>query len=73
MDFVLTALFIVIFTEQWLENKGRKASIIGLICSMPILIFKTNTFIILAMILIFAIITIIYNIEKYNKLREKNE
>ena len=67
LDFVLTALFIVIFTEQWLENKGRKASIIGLICSAPILIFKTNTFIILAMILIFAIITIIYNI------REKNE
>ena len=73
LDFVLTALFIVIFTEQWLENKGRKASIIGLICSAPILIFKTNTFIILAMILIFAIITIIYNIKKYNKLREKNE
>ena len=45
LDFVLTALFIVIFTEQWLENKGRKASIIGLICSAPILIFKTNTFI----------------------------
>ncbi|TXJ58379.1 branched-chain amino acid ABC transporter permease, partial [Brachyspira aalborgi] len=40
---------------------------------MPILIFKTNTFIILSMILVFAIITIIYNIEKYNKLREKNE
>ena len=73
LDFVLTALFIVIFTEQWLENKGRKASIIGLICSIPILIFKTNPFIILAMILIFAIITIIYNIEKYNKLRERNE
>ena len=73
LDFVLTALFIVIFTEQWLENKGRKASIIGLICSTPILIFKTNTFIILSMILIFAIITAIYNIEKYNKLRERNE
>ena len=73
LDFVLTALFVVIFVEQWLENKGRKASIIGLICSTPILIFKTNTFIILSMILIFAIITIIYNIKKYNKLREKNE
>lgn len=73
LDFVLTALFVVIFTEQWTKNKGRKASIIGLICSVPILIFKTNTFIILAMFLIFAVITIIYNIEKYNKSREKND
>lgn len=73
LDFVLTALFIVIFTEQWIENKGRKASIIGLICSIPILIFKTNTFIIFAMILIFAVITVIYNIERYNKSREKND
>ncbi len=51
----------------------------GLICSTPILIFKTNTFIILAMILIFAIITAIYNIEKYknkklnNNRRDKND
>lgn len=73
LDFVLTALFIVIFTEQWIENKGRKASIIGLICSLPILIFKTNTFIIFAMILIFAVITVIYNIESYDKSREKND
>ncbi len=67
LDFVLTALFVVIFTEQWTKNKGRKASIIGLICSIPILIFKTNAFIILAMILIFAVITVMYNMEKYYK------
>ena len=69
LDFVLTALFVVIFVEQWLENenKGRTAAIIGLICSIPIMIFKTNTFIIISMILIFAVITVIYNIEKYNK------
>ena len=80
LDFVLTALFVVIFVEQWLENKdkdknkGRMAAIIGLICSIPIMIFKTNTFIIISMILIFAVITAIYNMEKYNKnKREKND
>ena len=75
LDFVLTALFVVIFVEQWLENenKGRMAAIIGLICSIPIMIFKTNPFIILAMILIFAVITAIYNIEKYKNKRDKNE
>lgn len=65
LDFVLTALFVVIFTEQWLENKGRNASAIGLICSLPILIFKTNAFIILSMILILTVITLIYNLKKY--------
>ncbi|TKZ35587.1 AzlC family ABC transporter permease [Brachyspira catarrhinii] len=83
LDFVLTALFVVIFVEQWIENKdkdknkGRMAAIIGLICSVPIMIFKTNPFIILAMILIFAVITVIYNIEKHNKninnKRDKND
>ena len=62
LDFVLTALFVVIFVEQWIENenKGRTAAIIGLICSVPIMIFKTNTFIIISMILIFAVITAIW-------------
>ena len=85
LDFVLTALFVVIFVEQWIENKdkdknkGRMSTIIGLICSVPIIIFKTNPFIILAMILIFAVITAIYNIEKYknkklnNNRRDKND
>ena len=64
LDFVLTALFVVIFTEQWLDTKDHRAALIGLLCSIPILIFKTNIFIILAMILIFISISIVY---KYNE------
>ena len=63
LDFVLTALFVVIFTEQWLESKDHRGALIGLLCSIPILIFKTNIFIILAMVLIFISISIVY---KYN-------
>lgn len=60
LDFVLTALFVVIFIEQWLDSKDHRGALIGLACSMPILIFKTNIFIILAMVLIFISISIVY-------------
>ena len=70
LDFVLTALFVVIFTEQWLESKDHRGALIGLLCSIPILIFKTNIFIILAMILIFIAISIIYKYNEYGKIYE---
>ncbi|WP_295158938.1 AzlC family ABC transporter permease [uncultured Brachyspira sp.] len=60
LDFVLTALFAVIFIEQWLDSKDHRGALIGLACSIPILIFKTNIFIILAMVLIFISISIVY-------------
>lgn len=65
LDFVLTALFVVIFVEQWLDSdNNHKGAIIGLICSIPILIFKTNIFILFAMVLIFIVISISYKIDK---------
>ena len=70
LDFVLTALFVVIFTEQWLNSKDHRGAVIGLICSVPILIFKTNIFIILAMILIFISISILYKNDENGKLYE---
>ena len=71
LDFVLTALFVVIFTEQWLDSKDHKGALIGLACSVPILIFKTNIFIILAMILIFIAISIIYKYNENGKIHEQ--
>ena len=71
LDFVLTALFVVIFTEQWLDSKDHKGALIGLVCSVPILIFKTNIFIILAMILIFIAISIIYKYNENGKIHEQ--
>lgn len=70
LDFVLTALFVVIFIEQWLNSKDHRGAVIGLICSVPILIFKTNIFIILAMILIFISISILYKNDENGKLYE---
>ena len=70
LDFVLTALFVVIFTEQWLESKDHRGALIGLLCSIPILIFKTNIFIILAMVLIFISISIVYKYNENGKIYE---
>ena len=70
LDFVLTALFVVIFVEQWLESEDHRGALIGLLCSIPILIFKTNIFIILAMLLIFISITIVYKYNENGKIYE---
>ena len=73
LDFVLTALFVVIFVEQWLDSdNNHKGAIIGLVCSIPILIFKTNIFIIFSMVLIFIVISISYNLDKHKE-RKINE
>ena len=60
IEFVMTALFVVIFVEQWESAKTREPAIIGLLCSaVPLIIFKlfftelTSYFLIVAMILIF--------------------
>lgn len=59
IDFVLTALFVVIFTEQWKTQKGRKPAVIGVLCSVVCLvIFGQDKFIIPSMIAIMAILTI---------------
>lgn len=33
IDFAMTALFIVIFVEQWLEKKNRFPAIVGVVAS----------------------------------------
>lgn len=59
LDFVLTALFIVIFLEQWKAQKNHKPAIIGVVASvLCLLIFGQNNFIIPAMILILILLTV---------------
>ena len=60
IDFVMTALFIVIFTDQWLTAQDRLPAVIGLICSVIcLLLFGPGNFIIPAMISILAVLTIL--------------
>ncbi len=59
LDFVLTALFVVIFLGQWKSQKNHKPAITGLVCSVACLIvFGQSSFIIPSMIAILAVLLI---------------
>lgn len=60
LDFVLTALFVVIFLGQWESNKDHKPAIIGVLSSVVcLIIFGPDNFIIPSMIVIIIILTLI--------------
>ncbi len=68
LDFALTALFVVIFVDQWKSGKGHKAALIGVLASaLCVVVFGQSAFIIPAMVLILGLITIDY------KRQEKEE
>lgn len=58
LDFVMTAMFVVIFMEQWLKEKQHISSFIGLGCSVVCLsLFGADHFIVPSMIAIFVLLT----------------
>ena len=58
LDFVMTAMFVVIFMEQWLNEKRHESAWIGLGSSLICLIlFGADHFIIPAMLVILALLT----------------
>ena len=60
LDFVMTALFIVIFLEQWFSKKGHFPSLIGIgLAIICLLIFGKDNFIIPTMILILFVLTLL--------------
>jgi len=59
LDFVLTALFVVIFIGQWKNKENRKPAIIGILCSiMCLIVFGQDSFIIPSMAVILIALTI---------------
>ncbi len=56
IEFVLTALFLVIFLNQWMETKRHTPALIGVAASLvSLLIFGPDNFMIPAMLLILAV------------------
>lgn len=59
IDFSMTALFIVVFVEQWRSTKNHLSAIIGVTASIVCLfIFGAENFLIPAMITITAVLTV---------------
>lgn len=64
LDFALTALFVVIFTGQWMEQKNHTPALTGVLASLVCLrIFGPDTFIIPSMVLIMLVLIVGYYIE----------
>lgn len=58
LNFVMTAMFVVIFTEQWLKEKRHTSALLGVGLSLLcLLIFGPGNFIIPAMLAILAALT----------------
>ena len=77
LDFVMTAMFVVIFLEQWLKEKNHISSLLGLALSLLCLIaFGADNFIIPSMLAILAVLSFIRKplearIDKVDKNSEK--
>lgn len=55
MDFALTALFVVLFLEQWKKRENRPAGVTGAVCAaMSLAVFGAENLVIPAMVLVLA-------------------
>jgi 4-azaleucine resistance transporter AzlC len=53
VEFVLTAMFVTLLTEQWLTNKNHTAAILGVVCTaLSLFLLGKEYFLIPAMVLI---------------------
>ena len=65
IDFALTALFLVVFTEQWLTSEKHGPALIGVgVSVLSLLIFGADSFLIPAMLLITAALSVLKFIRK---------
>ena len=62
ISFVMTAMFVVIFLEQWLKEKNHTSSIIGILTSVICLvIFGADSFMIPTMLMILILLSALKN------------
>ena len=77
LDFALTALFVVIFVEQWKEKEGHRPALLGVGASVIcLLLFGKDAFILPSMAVIFAVLGFSYQKQRKSgsdKRREERE
>ena len=65
IDFSMTALFLVVFTEQWMSTKDHRSAVAGVAASVIcLLIFGASAFLIPSMISITVILTLMRGSKK---------
>lgn len=68
IEFVLTALFVTIFVEQWLSTKDHRPAIIGLTATAGcLLLFGKDIFLIPSMAVIALVLTVMHKTGKEEK------
>ena len=72
ISFVMTAMFVVIFLEQWLKEKEHSASLIGLAVSvLCLVVFGPDSFMVPTMVLIVGLLALLRKpLEKKEVLQE---
>lgn len=59
MEFVMVAMFVVIFMEQWLKEKNHTSAVVGIVLSvLCLMVFGSEDFIIPSMIAILGVLTL---------------
>ena len=72
LDFALTALFVVIFTDQWKSRKDHRPALTGVAASaLCVMAFGADLFLVPAMALILAALTLGYRKEAQEKKEEQ--
>ncbi len=66
IDFILTALFLVIFLSQWKQNKDHFPAVLGILGSIISMIIFGKNFILPAMIIILIVLYVAYRREKHD-------
>lgn len=60
LDFVMTAMFVVIFMEQWMKDKTHTSALLGIVLSLLcVIVFGADSFIIPAMAAIVIVLTVL--------------
>lgn len=60
LDFVMTAMFVVIFMEQWMKEKNHTSALAGIgISLLCLVIFGADSFMIPSMLAILAVLTLL--------------
>ena len=60
IDFVMTALFVVIFVDQWRSGRGHLAAVVGVACTLAcLLVFGAENFMIPAMASVLLVLSLL--------------